>query len=728
MWNPEPLTTYAHRFSELSSHVLDSQTSILRYCLLVSGMTLLRICALMKSCILCCCFIWRIQAFSGPVANRARGGRHSIPVALDTVPVYDAKASPPASVGLVFSDKYFYNGDDDEAKEAAEIRNNFFVDENVETVREVFARWNTVEELGVLARGICAEHKEVCAYFGRTIVPWEGGGFWSKRPELPIIILEGRVLYHSESGLEEIGKLPIHDLDAIPGLWEKAERLMDSGKINGNALAELVEASGGSAQFAKHAAALTNLERPPLQCYPCKMLLQQLVFSPISGLFYSFGPDRYLADSEAYCSHEVDGGGIVAEDIEPDAAIQATSKFYVLGTLEIDSKVGPNVSDMIKCVKLTSMTALALREAGVNSELMIPFVLGACEKAQLYINHLPGGHEKPEVKLLLDYSLSNAEERALFVAHLAVLLSDLAQMLKTEEGSEAVRVLDQFFLPCRMRNNIISQRTLSRIARRLAACQNRVFDLMYPWDEGPGLRSSDSYEGSGPRSFYFVGVRWGTDEEVFIKVWVDDSNPNRKDSQSEVDLQKQAYSHGVPCPTVVDDLTALSVIQSNIKFHRLVMPKLANDCVNPEDLEAYALSLVQAVLSLHSTGILHCDIKPGNIVWNNKSKLVSLIDFGHAQNEKDAQSYAGTRGFTAPEISRFKNPHSRITEAYSVGRTLLEQICRFDVVARRTVPPHVIQVAVKLCRRNPMARIMLDVAYLSLDAQQSWREHKELSI
>jgi Protein kinase domain len=563
----------------------------------------------------------------------------------------------------------------------------------------------------VLARGICAEHKEVCAYFGRTIVPWEASSR-TRRPELPIIVLEGRVVYQSESGLEEIGKLPIVDLDIIPGLQGRAEKLMDSDEINENALAELVEASGGSAQFAKHAAVLTNLERPPLHPYsdPCKMTLQQLVFSPISGLFYSFGPKRYMADSEAYCSHDVDGGGIVAEDIKPGAAVQATEKFYALGTLEIDNKVGPNVSDMIKCVKLTLMSALALREAGVDSELIVPFVLGASENAQLYVTHLPSGREKPEVKLLLDTNFSKVKHRALFVAHLAILLSDLAQILKTEEGLEAVRVLDLSFLPRRTRNRSFSPRALSRTARVVASCENRVDDLMCPWGEAPRLRSSYSGEGSCPRSFYLC---------------LDDGNTSQKESQSEVDLQKLAYSRGVPCPAVVDHLTSLSVVRSNINFHRLVMLKLANDGVDPEDLEAYALSLIQAVLTLHSQGILHCDIKPANVVWNRKSKSVSLVDFGHAQNEIDAQSYASTSGFTAPEIRLYNDPHSRITEVYSVGRTLLEEICRFDEVTRRALAPHVIQVALKLCRRNPRARIMLDVAYLSFEAQETWCERKE---
>jgi hypothetical protein len=53
----------------------------------------------MKGWILCCCFFWHIHAFSSPavVGNGV----------LDTVPVYDTLASPPASADLVFSNNTF---------------------------------------------------------------------------------------------------------------------------------------------------------------------------------------------------------------------------------------------------------------------------------------------------------------------------------------------------------------------------------------------------------------------------------------------------------------------------------------------------------------------------------------------------------------------------------------------------------------------------------------------
>jgi serine/threonine protein kinase len=52
---------------------------------------------------------------------------------------------------------------------------------------------------------------------------------------------------------------------------------------------------------------------------------------------------------------------------------------------------------------------------------------------------------------------------------------------------------------------------------------------------------------------------------------------------------------------------------------------------------------------------------------------VRLVDFGLAQKEVNAQSYHATRKYEAPEIGE-KHPHSRMSDAYSVGKTIAKVI------------------------------------------------------
>ena len=127
---------------------------------------------------------------------------------------------------------------------------------------------------------------------------------------------------------------------------------------------------------------------------------------------------------------------------------------------------------------------------------------------------------------------------------------------------------------------------------------------------------------------------------------------------------------------MIDSLTALDVecmtdldtLKPSI-YHVLVTQYYHEDAVDESDILVFALSLVRAVRKLHSIGILHCDIKPSNIIWDATQKVIRLIDFEHAQDEENARWYTTTRQYEAPEITSEK-PHSKSSDAYCVGRTL----------------------------------------------------------
>jgi serine/threonine protein kinase len=92
------------------------------------------------------------------------------------------------------------------------------------------------------------------------------------------------------------------------------------------------------------------------------------------------------------------------------------------------------------------------------------------------------------------------------------------------------------------------------------------------------------------------------------------------------------------------------------------------------DIPDFARLLIQAVRKLHDVGILHCDIKPDNIAWDGEKRVVSLLDFGHAQLESGAKCREGTEGYDAPEVYRERQPNSRLSDTFSVGKTLLNVV------------------------------------------------------
>lgn len=51
------------------------------------------------------------------------------------------------------------------------------------------------------------------------------------------------------------------------------------------------------------------------------------------------------------------------------------------------------------------------------------------------------------------------------------------------------------------------------------------------------------------------------------------------------------------------------------------------------DVKAYISQLLIGLRSVHEKGIIHRDVKPGNFLYSNKTKLGYLADFGLAQKE-----------------------------------------------------------------------------------------------
>jgi hypothetical protein len=96
-----------------------------------------------------------------------------------------------------------------------------------------------------------------------------------------------------------------------------------------------------------------------------------------------------------------------------------------------------------------------------------------------------------------------------------------------------------------------------------------------------------------------------------------------------------------------------------------------------EQLRPAFRQLVDAVHYLHQMGLLHCDLKPSNVLINSAGR-VTLLDFGLVQSwqgppGKERRELIGSLGYIAPE--RFAGrPHTRASDWYSVGIILYETL------------------------------------------------------
>ena len=96
--------------------------------------------------------------------------------------------------------------------------------------------------------------------------------------------------------------------------------------------------------------------------------------------------------------------------------------------------------------------------------------------------------------------------------------------------------------------------------------------------------------------------------------------------------------------------------------------------VRPGEAVDICRQLQRGVAALHDAGILHRDIKPNNIMLEQKPERldISLMDFGlarlHQTESMTVQSVtiAGTLGYMAPELLRGQPP-SKATDLYALG-------------------------------------------------------------
>ncbi|KAK9056767.1 hypothetical protein SSX86_024130 [Deinandra increscens subsp. villosa] len=91
------------------------------------------------------------------------------------------------------------------------------------------------------------------------------------------------------------------------------------------------------------------------------------------------------------------------------------------------------------------------------------------------------------------------------------------------------------------------------------------------------------------------------------------------------------------------------------------------------EISRYTRQIVKGLEYIHSTGIVHCDIKSRNILINenNGPKTAKIADFGCAKWANEKAPIRGTPVFMAPEVARGEE-QGFAADIWAVGCTVIE--------------------------------------------------------
>ena len=89
-----------------------------------------------------------------------------------------------------------------------------------------------------------------------------------------------------------------------------------------------------------------------------------------------------------------------------------------------------------------------------------------------------------------------------------------------------------------------------------------------------------------------------------------------------------------------------------------------------KDRRCIVSELLSVTAYLHQKGVIHNDLKPGNILISRSGGALKLIDLGFADNDTFAEkALGGTRAYASPELLEGRQPDAR-SDVYSIGLIL----------------------------------------------------------
>ena len=209
--------------------------------------------------------------------------------------------------------------------------------------------------------------------------------------------------------------------------------------------------------------------------------------------------------------------------------------------------------------------------------------------------------------------------------------------------------------------------------------------------------------GSGKYSTVFLGIN-SNNEYYAIKILK--CIPINK-----IYREIQILKHLINIPNVIriydtikdNDSKTISIIteyQESVPF-RILFPSL-----NIEDIRFLMYNLLICLDNCHKLGVMHRDIKPGNILISSNKKQLRLIDWGLSDFYYPETAYSvrvSTLRYKAPELLLNYQYYDYSVDIWSAGCVFAEMLCKYPFFDGRTIDEMILNLA-NLCGTNDLLK------------------------
>jgi serine/threonine protein kinase len=177
----------------------------------------------------------------------------------------------------------------------------------------------------------------------------------------------------------------------------------------------------------------------------------------------------------------------------------------------------------------------------------------------------------------------------------------------------------------------------------------------------------------------FNSVYKGFCKETQQPVIIKKLNQNLHDTKN-IEQYKREFLFNINHPNIIQTIAYVEYLNNHyiirefadgVDLKRLSLHKK----FKTSDIIHYALNILDALYALHEKEIIHCDIRPANIIVNEKTNDAKLIDLGLAKLKNDIEKSPFALIYSPPEqLLKIPKLINETSDFYSLGIVMYEWI------------------------------------------------------